>query len=320
MRVLLLVLLLLPSLAWSMEITDATGRHVAIPSHVARVLPVGAPAAVLLEALAPDLMIGWPNKPGPSAAAFLPARVAALPRVMPAVPQFAAQVLAEKPDLIVDYGDVDAKWTTRDEQLQAATKLPVILLDGALERMPEVLRELGAALGRGARAEQLAQLAEHILHTPGAGPRRTVVYARSTDGLVLVPPGSLGAEVFGVLHWKVLAPPGKGHLRQASLKQIAALDPDVLIFGEPVMRDVIAKSAEWRSLRAVREGHAYVMPRKPFGWIDHPPSINRLLGVEWLHGDDPIVAARAFYAEVYGRTPDPAQLEALRHELRPIAP
>ncbi len=276
---------------------------------------------MLLEALAPDLMIGWPSKPPPAAAAFLPEQVARLPQTAPAAPALASVIAREKPDLIVDYGDTDARWARRDEQVQARTGIPTLLLDGALARTPEVLRSLGAALGRTARAERLAQFAERIMQAGAAsGPPRTVVYARSTDGLTLVAPGALGAEVFKVLHWKVLAPPGKGHLRHATLAQIAALDPDMLIFAEPVMREVVGRSPQWRALRAVRERHAFVMPREPFGWIGHPPSLNRLLGVEWLRGDDPIAAARDFYTVVYGRAPDAAQLEALRHELQPIEP
>jgi len=41
---------------------DATGRSVRIPRRVARVLPAGAPAAVLLVAVAPQAMIGWTRR------------------------------------------------------------------------------------------------------------------------------------------------------------------------------------------------------------------------------------------------------------------
>ena len=52
------------------------------------------------------------------------------------------------------------------------------------------------------------------------------------------------------------------------------------------MRKAVAGSPQWRTLRAVREHHAYVAPDVPFGWLDEPPSINRLLGLAVLsaHG------------------------------------
>ena len=121
--------------------------------------------------------------------------------------------------------------------MQARTGIPMVLLDGALERTPAVLRALGAALGRTARAEQLARLAEQVT---GADRRRakphTVVYARGPDGLTVVAPGALAAEVFAVVHWQVLAPPGKGHFRHTSVQEIAALDPDMLVFAGPAIR------------------------------------------------------------------------------------
>jgi iron complex transport system substrate-binding protein len=40
-------------------IVDATGHSVEVPQHIARVLPAGPPAAILLAAVASDLMLGW---------------------------------------------------------------------------------------------------------------------------------------------------------------------------------------------------------------------------------------------------------------------
>jgi len=35
-------------------------------------------------------------------------------------------------------------------------------------------------------------------------------------------------------------------------------------------------------LRAVRERRLVQAPGLPFGWVDSPPSVNRLLGLMWL--------------------------------------
>ena len=321
MRFLLAVLLLLPSAARAAELVDATGRHVALPAHVAHVLPAGPPAAVLLEALAPDLMIGWPNKPSPAAAKWLPSAVAGLPAA-PSVDADQPDLLkAAKPDLIIDYGDVDQRYTARAEQVQERTGIATVLLDGALERTPAVLRALGAALDRSARAEELARLAEQVLASNAATlPHRTVVYARSPDGLTVVAPGALATEVFPVVHWQVLAPAGKGHFRHTTVQEIAALDPDMLVFASPAMRETVAASSEWRALRAVREHHALIAPNLPFGWIEHPASLNRLLGVAWLRGENPVALARKLYPAVYGRPPDPTQLDELQTTAQPITP
>jgi iron complex transport system substrate-binding protein len=64
-------------------------------------------------------------------------------------------------------------------------------------------------------------------------------------------------------------------------------------------------------VRAVREGHAVVAPSLPFGWLEEPPSINRLLGLAWLGGRDPVTLASLFNAAVYGRVLTPTQLDTV---------
>jgi iron complex transport system substrate-binding protein len=34
----------------------------------------------------------------------------------------------------------------------------------------------------------------------------------------------------------------------------------------------------WASVAAVRAGRVHLSPKMPFGWVDFPPSVNRLIG------------------------------------------
>lgn len=95
------------------------------------------------------------------------------------------------------------------------------------------------------------------------------------------------------------------------MDDIRTLDPDILVFSDLTMLKTLAQSDEWRSLRAVRDGHAFVAPSLPFGWVEEPPSINRLLGLAWLSGRDPMTLAATFNAVVYGHVLTPPQLNAL---------
>src|SRR5262249_19284220 len=120
--------------------------------------------------------------------------------------------------------------------------------------------------------------------------------------------------------WRIVAPEGQGSSRQATLADIRALDPDAIIFTDPAMRTLLAESDAWRSLRAVREGHAFVAPSLPFGWIDEPPSINRLLGLAWLGRGDPRTLAPLFNAVIYGHVLTASQVDAViagAHSLQP---
>ena len=322
-RVVLVLSLLWSCVALSAEVTDATGRNVQLPDQVARVVPAGPPAAVLLAALAPDLMLGWPSPVPASARALLPPAAANLPQLprLTGRDDVTAQIQALKPDLILDYGTVSPRYADLAKTTQQRTGVPTILLDGSLVEIPHAIRILGGILHREARAETLATFAEAMLALPishNTHPR--VVYARGTDGLTVAAPGTDVTEVFTRLGWQVLAPDGPGLFRPASIGAIGALDPDLLIFSDPAMRDTVVHNEAWRTVRAVRDGHAMVAPSLPFGWVEEPPSINRLIGLAWLDGSDPTTLAALFSAAVYGRALTKEQLDSVlarTHSLQP---
>jgi iron complex transport system substrate-binding protein len=331
----LCLLLLAPAAVRAADIVDATGRTVALPDQVRRVLPAGPPATVLLLAVAPDAMLGWPHRPDAAALALLPPDLAGL-REAPAVygrEDVSAQVAALHPDLILDYGTVDDRYKKLAETTQQKTGIPTVLLDGDLVDTPKVLRLMGRVLHREARAEMLAQMAEGVLAS--VGPHRDglrVVFVRggesATGRVEVATPHGANSGLMELLGWTVLAPPpGEGArpggaFRPAGIPDIAALDPDAIFFGSPAMRAKVAGSAEWRGLRAVREHHAWTVPDQPFGWMEGPPSVNRIVGLAWLADGTPSAGvlpfAAAFNAEVYGRTPGAGQIATLREQLRPI--
>ncbi len=44
----------------------------------------------------------------------------------------------------------------------------------------------------------------------------------------------------------------------------------------------ITSNYNWHSLAAVKKSRVYKIPSVPFGWFDRPPSINRIIGLQWL--------------------------------------
>jgi len=73
----------------------------------------------------------------------------------------------------------------------------------------------------------------------------------------------------------------------------------------------------WGPIRAVHENRVHLSPKMPFGWVDFPPSVNRLIGLRWLakilypdkFPEDMRVLTRDFYTMFYHRTPDDAQID-----------
>jgi iron complex transport system substrate-binding protein len=321
-RLVLISPLVLAGMAHAGEVTDSTGRVVQVPDHIAHVLPAGPPAAVLLEAIAPDLMVGWPGPVSPEALALL-SPDANHPRVprLTGREDVTDKVKALKPDLILDYGDVSPRYFELTQATQQKTGIPTLLYAGTLDNIPRVTRDVGALLHREARAETIATFAEVLLALPvPEGKHPTVLYARGAEGLTVAAPDTQVTEVFSHLGWNVLAPGGQGTFRTATIDAIRALDPDLLIFSDPAMRQTLAHDNAWKSVRAVHEGHVHIAPSLPFGWIEEPPSINRLLGLTWLSGHEPATIAAGFYAVVYGHALTPVQLDIVLGGVQSIHP
>ncbi len=242
---LILSLLSWAEAAWGGTVVDATGRSIAIPEQISRVVPAGPPAAILLAALAPDLMLGWPSSLSDNARSLLAPEVAKLPQVprLTGRDDVTDKIVALKADLILDYGDVSPRYADLAEATQQRTGIPTLLLDGSLPAIPHALRLLGNILHREERAEMLARISEALL----ASPRRPatslrVVCARGPDGLTVVAPGSDLAETFARAGWQIVAPEGQGPSRQATLADIRALDPDVIVFTDPAMHTTLAEA------------------------------------------------------------------------------
>jgi iron complex transport system substrate-binding protein len=321
-RMILILAMVWSGLASAAEVVDAAGRTVHLPDRLTRIVPAGPPAAVLLEAVAPDLMAGWPSPLSGDARALLSpeaAKLPQIPRVTGRSDVFEA-IKALKPDLILDYGTVSPRYADIAQATQQRTGIPTLLLDGALPKIPDVLRTLGIILHREDRAETLARFAEALLGLPAPSAHLRALYARGMDGLLVAAPDTDVTEVFTRLGWQVLAPEGQGTFRPASIEAIRNLDPDILIFSDPAMRQTLQDSAAWKTVRAVREGHALVAPSLPFGWVEEPPSINRLIGLAWLSGRDPLLLAALSSAVLYGHTFAATERDAVLAGVQAIEP
>ena len=298
---LILALLCAVSPVLAAEVTDSTGQIVVIPDHAERILPAGPPAAVLLAAIAPGQMIGFPLPVTEAGRADLAPAAGALPMIprLTGQGEMTAAILSLHPDLIIDYGSISPRYRQLARDIQQKTGVPALLFDGALDQIPAVARTIGQITRQTGRAETVARIAEAILALPVAADRHpSVLYARGADGLTAAAAGTEITAIFDRLGWHVAAPDGSGPFRRTTVAAIRALDPDIVILSDPAAKPVLT-APEWAGLRAVREGHAYIAPSEPFGWVEEPPSINRLLGLAWLGGGDPRTLAALFNAAVY---------------------
>lgn len=309
MRVQVLIALVATLCLWPMpadarRITDSGGRVVELPAKIDRVFASGPPASILLYMLAPEKMTGWPRAPRPDEMPYI-----AKPfRELPSLGRLTGRggtanlevVLRTKPDLILDFGSVRDTYISLADNVQAQTGIPYVLINGRFEKTPEALRLLGRMLGVEARAEKLAKYVEDtfaeieraLKDVPEAA-RPRVYLARQPDGLETGLKGSINTEIIERAGGRNVADSGgarRGIVR-ASIEQVIAANPDTIITWDRRFYDNVWKDPLWANIEAVKRKRVFLSPTAPFGWIDRPPSLNRVIGLKWL--------AKLFYPDKF---------------------
>jgi iron complex transport system substrate-binding protein len=272
---------------------DAAKRTVAVPLQVSRVFAAGAPAEVLLYTLAPEMLVGRNRLPEGEALEFFPPqyRQPVLIRQLPEVdnPAADAELLAVKPHLYVDYGTVNPDYVASVEAVQQRTRVPGIILDGSLARIPDTYRRLGAAMGIAERGERLGAAADRLLTTyrgalaSPSSPLR-VYLACSADGfLPCLADDSAGEQLAWLGGVNVAGTRATAPRRPLSIDEITAMAPQaIVVTGGPGAAARLRANPAWKSLRAVAAGRVYQWPALPYSWGARPPSVNRLPGLIWL--------------------------------------
>jgi iron complex transport system substrate-binding protein len=340
-RVALLVLSLLGALpARAAEFLDSADRHVPLPNVITRVMAADQAAAVLVYVLAPDKLIGWSRPLTSAQRRSLPARYARLPtigRLDGGDPTATVGMVARlHPDLVVYYGVVSPPAIALADRIQGGTGVPVIVLDGSIAHSFEALRLLGAVLGVAARGDALGLYAEQAIDSSRGTiliippeQRPLVYFGRGYDGLETGLAGStMMADIDEAGAINVAGSLGPGQLTWVTSADIRFWNPDFVIAQRRSFYDALLRYRSWRSLAAVRDKQVLLEPTAPFGWLDDPPSVNRLIGLYWLSSlfyksvapSDLGTLVTAFYQTFYNVKLTPAQLDALLKTAEPPPP
>lgn len=280
-------------------------------ANLQRLYAAGPPGAVLLSVLAPSRLIGWSYSLSAQSRRLLDPAVQNLPHIGRLAGRGSTlsleALIGHRPDCIVDVGSVDDTYRSTAARVAQQTGIPYVLLDGRLTDSAQQLRQMGALLGVGERAERLADYAEKTLAMAAARralaeaqPQRRigVYFARGADGLETGLQGSINMEVIECVGARNVATAGgRGHLTRCSIEQLIVWNPDVIVTQDAAVAARMMQDPLWGQLAAVKNRQVLVAPSEPYGWVDGPPGVNRLIGVRWL------------LAMLYG-TPAPASIAA----------
>lgn len=298
-----------------------------------RVISAGPVADVFLLSLIPDKLLGLSTHSiSAERKQYLSDTVARLPntgRLAGRASTFPMEkILALNPDIIVDIGSTSESYISTAQRVFEQTGIPYVLISGRLESSARQLRTLGDLLGAPERGNRLADEAQAILSVAHTVRQRVanrppvkIFFGRSADGLETGLSGSLHAEVIDMLGaHNVAAEAGKNMMARVSMEQLIQWDPDVIITQDANYFRRLKTDRRWENIKAVEQERTYLAPSAPFGWLDGPPGINRLLGILWaahvfypalLPRPDYRQAVIRYFALYYGHALTPAALDRL---------
>jgi iron complex transport system substrate-binding protein len=281
--------------------TDMAGREVHVPRHIHRVLAMSPVGTILTYTIDPSLLVGW------NVALVPQERELILPqyRDLPLVGGWYGKdntgnlekIIAAHPDIMITMGDPQG--LAQAERVQAQTHLPVVVLNGDFEKLPEAYLKAGELLDRQSRAKVLAEECRRTLHEISAkvagipmSNRRRYYYAEGPKGMETEPTISRHVVAMSFAGGINVAAgvenqQGYGH-SPVSMEQILRWNPEIIITGydhnsQPgEFYSHVWNDALWQHIRAVQHHEVFETPQYPFCWIDRPPSANLILGVRWL--------------------------------------
>lgn len=279
------------------EIIDMGGKKVEIPDSITKVFGTSPPSTYMIYTIDSSLIVGlnFNHARGNNESSnMLDSRFMALPIVGGLQgggnSMNRETLLSLHPDVVFLWNnDASSKLA---QYLFESSKIPSINVDlESIESLPKVYLFFGDILRREQRAGILAAYASDaldktrkIVHAR-ANKRPVVYYAEGTDGLATECDQSFHYEAIkfagGINPHLCSTKSGLG-LEKISLEQVILYNPDVIVVQEREFFEKVKSDARWNSIKAVKEGKIFLVPKVPFNWIDRPPSFMRLLGARWL--------------------------------------
>ncbi len=286
--------------AKTVTFTDSVGRKVEVPANIDKIVPSGHTANMVLLTLAPEKMVGLSQEMTDAQKRYLGDKVADDLPVLGAA--FGAKgdlnkeaVAASGAQILIDTGEAKDGIAEDLDALQEQLGIPCVFVESTLDKWGDAYRTLGKLLGCEERADELADYCDKaysevsdVMDAMPESERANVLFATGDTGTNVLAKGSFQAGVVDMLANNVAvvdSPSGKGSGNESSLEQIAAWNPDVILFGSmggASAYDTASTDPAWAKLPAIASGSYCEVPSTPYGWLNNPPTVNQVLGMQWL--------------------------------------
>lgn len=274
--------------------TDDLGREVEVDAQISRIVPSAPLPQIILLAIAPEMFVGLASKFYEDARGIIPDEMFELPYFgsLYAGSELNVEELAmTEPQLIIDIGEAKKSSIEDLDALQQQTLIPSVFISATLKTMPETYRKLGKLLGKEEKGEQLAQFCERVYNRTldmmdKVGDNKvSCLYVLGDEGLNVIAANSYHSELLDLLTNNLAVvdnPLSKGSGNEVTMEQIAAWDPEFVVFAPRSIYSKVKQIPAWDQIQAIENDRYVETPDVPHNWMSMPPSVQRYLGLIWL--------------------------------------
>lgn len=277
--------------------TDSLGREVELPAQIDRIAPSGHTANQVLLTMAPEKMVSLSQDLTEDQLKYinLP-NYADLPITGAA---FGSKgdinkeaVAAADPQVIIDTGEVKDGLEEDMDTLQEQLGIPVVFIETKLEDYGAAYEMLGELLGMPERGKELSDYCAaaykevtDVMATIPDSDRVSIGCFLGDAGLNTIAKNSYQGQVIDLCANNVAVlekASGSGMGQEVSMEQIALWNPELVIFGPKSIYDSVADDPAWDGIAAIDNGNFYETPASPYNWLNNPPTVNQVMGMQWL--------------------------------------
>ena len=273
--------------------TDSTGRQITVPARIDKVAVSGPLAQIVVFALCPDKLVGVANEWDESAQQFLDEKYYNLPllgQLYGGKGELNLEtLLSSEAQVVIDVGEAKSTIVEDMDALQEQTGIPFVHIDAKLASMDETYTMLGDLLGVADEAKALADYCrttyDSVKSAVDGVEKADLLYITGDTGLNVIAQGSFHAEVIDLLSSNLAVvdePSSKGSGNEVDMEQIINWNPDVILFTPGSIYATVGEDAAWQGVTAIQNGAYYEVPMGPYNWMGFPPSVQRLLGMQWM--------------------------------------
>ena len=288
--------------------TDSAGRTVEVPAKIDRIAPAGHTATQVLLTMAPDKLVTISTELTADQAKYLGGDYANLPVTGAA---FGAKgdlnkeaVAASGAQILIDTGEIKDGMKEDLDTMQQQLGIPVVVIETKMEDYGAAYEKLGELLGMEDRGKELSDYCK-------------AAYDETVSVMSKIPEGDRAKVAY------LLGDKGTNTIAKNSY-QGQVID---LVADNVADLGTVGSDAAFADLSAIKNGSYYKVPGTPWNWLNSPPTVNQVLGMQWLprllypeqYDNDLYKTVAGYFKTFYGYDLSESEFNEIAANARPKA-